>query len=120
MDKRAMFYGAKPALFEKARQLRNNMTVSEFILWDELMDKSLGVRFKAQHPIKNYIVDFYCHKAKLIIEVDGGIHDLDENIEYDKGRTYELEQLGLKVIRFTNNEVKYGLRKVMDEINKHI
>lgn len=115
-----MFYGAKPKLFEKAKQLRNNMTYSEFILWDELKQNKLGVRFKAQHPIKNYIVDFYCHKVKLVIEIDGSIHDLEENIEYDKGRTFELEQLGLKVIRFTNDEVNYDLKKVVEEIKKYI
>lgn len=120
MGKPSMFYGAKPALFEKARQLRNNMTYCEFILWDELMKNKLGVRFKAQHPIKSYIVDFYCHKLKLVIEIDGSIHDLEESVEYDEERTFELEQLGLKVIRFTNNEVKYKLKYVVTEIRKHI
>lgn len=120
MDKPNMFYGAKPSLFAKAKQLRENMTVSEFILWDELNNNKLGVRFKAQHPIKNFIADFYCHKAKLVIEIDGSIHDLEENTEYDEGRTFELEQLGLKVIRFTNDKVKYNLSGVVEEIRKHI
>jgi very-short-patch-repair endonuclease len=120
MDKRSMFYGASPTLFEKARQLRLNMTESERLLWFHLQDSKMGARFKAQHPIKSFIADFYCHKAKLIIEVDGDIHNLDENKEYDEGRTFELEQLGLKVIRFTNKEIKTEIIAVLKKIKAEL
>ncbi len=76
-----MFYGALPIHYELAKQLRNNQTEAEVFLWNNLNSlKILGVnfRFKRQHPILYFIADFYCHKAKLIIEVDGGYHDLPE------------------------------------------
>ncbi|GAB4246991.1 MAG: hypothetical protein Tsb0034_26070 [Ekhidna sp.] len=70
-----MFYGATPSIFEKAKMLRQNMTRQELILWKELSaNKLLGLRFKAQHPIGNFIADFYCHKLKLVIEIDGDSH----------------------------------------------
>lgn len=71
---RKMFYGASSALFAKAKQLRENMTPSELLLWQELKENKLGVRFKPQHPLKYFIADFYCHQLKLVIEVDGEIH----------------------------------------------
>ncbi len=115
-----MFYGAPPHLFEKAKQLRQNMTESEQLLWNELRNNKLGLRFKAQHPIKNFIADFYCHKAKLALEVDGSIHQLEENKEYDIGRTFELEQLNIRVVRFTNQEVKTDIKKVMESIKAEL
>jgi very-short-patch-repair endonuclease len=81
---RAMFYGAQPETFKFAEKLRNNMTEAELILWDRLKQNKLnGYRFKAQHPIKSFIADFYCHKARLVIEVDGKIHNTKETKEYD-------------------------------------
>lgn len=86
---KSMFFGALPALFEKAAMLRNNMTDAELILWNFLCDsKVMGPRFKAQHPINRFIADFYCHALKLIIEVDGGVHSSPNNHEYDINRTY--------------------------------
>jgi len=82
------------------------MTRAEKILWSKLRKKQIdGVIFRRQHPIDIFIVDFYCHKHQLVIEVDGGIHNLPGVSERDEGRTYELEKWGLKVIRFTNEEV---------------
>ena len=75
-------------------------------------------RFKRQHPIANFIADFYCHRAKLIIEVDGGIHDQPEQVIYDANRTRELETLGIKVLRFTNDQVIYGTEKVIEKIKE--
>lgn len=116
MDNRTMFYGASPAIFERAKRLRLCMTPSELKLWEEVRNNKLGVRFKAQHPIKNFIADFYCHKAKLVVELDGGIHLIESVKEHDGGRTYELEQLGIKVIRFTNYEVENNLVGVLYKI----
>lgn len=96
------------------------MTESEQLLWNELRNNKLGLRFKTQHPIKNFIADFYCHKAKLVLEVDGSIHQLEENKEYDIGRTFELEQLNIKVVRFTNQEVKADIKKVIENIKAEL
>jgi very-short-patch-repair endonuclease len=76
MDNRSMFYNAKPHIFEKANDLRKNLTEAEKILWFYLKkNKILGFRLKAQHPIERFIADFYCHNLKLVIEIDGGIHE---------------------------------------------
>ena len=81
-----MFYGASPITFDKARLLRNNMTKAEQILWDKLKDRNVfKPRFRRQHPIGIFIVDFYCHEYKLAIEIDGEIHLKKEAKEYDDG-----------------------------------
>ena len=113
-----MFYGAKRAIFQNACELRKEMTPAEKALWNRLNKSQLGVRFKAQHPIDIFIADFYCHKYKLIVEVDGEIH-LSQK-EDDENRTAELERFGLTVIRFTNDEVLNNVEKVVDEIKKFI
>lgn len=111
---REMFYGAKPEIFERARVLRENMTAAEKTLWSKLKMNQLGFRFKSQHPIDIFIVDFYCHQLKLVIEVDGGYHK--GNFELDESRTNELNELGLDVIRFTNDEVISNTEKVVLQI----
>jgi len=117
-----MFYGALPILFELAGKLRDRQTEAELFLWSQLDNlKYLNVRFKRQHPILYFVADFYCHKAKLIIEVDGGYHDIPEQYLYDKEREHELEDLGLKVIRFTNEQVLFEIEnslKVIEEVIK--
>jgi very-short-patch-repair endonuclease len=101
-----MFYGASPAIFEKARVLRESMTEAEIELWRILSNnKFMGLRFRAQHPLDRFIADFYCHSIKLVIEVDGGIHELPENRDYDINRTNELAKWDIEVIRFTNEQV---------------
>ncbi|MCU4177518.1 endonuclease domain-containing protein [Carboxylicivirga sp. N1Y90] len=113
-DQVNMFYNAKPAIFEKAKFLRLNMTPCETNLWDRLKGKQvLGLKFRAQHPIDIFIADFYCHPIKLIIEVDGGIHLNMEQKEYDIGREAELRHWGIDVIRFTNDEVEHNIDKVI-------
>ena len=116
---RSMFYGAKPRTFEKARELRSNMTVAEKLLWNELKKKKLcGYRFKAQHPISKFIADFYCHKFRLVIEIDGEIHAKQK--EYDIGRTAELNEFDINVIRFSNNDVYNRINWVMNEIEETV
>ena len=91
------------------------------MLWEKLRKNQLnGFRFKPQHPIKWFIADFYCHKAKLVIEVDGGIHNTIQNKEYDKNRMYELEQVGLTIIRFTNQEVLNDIDTVLAKISSYL
>ncbi len=114
-----MFYNAKPHIFEKAKILRKNMTKAEEMLWEKLKGKEImGLRFRPQHPIDIFIADFYCHPVKLVIEVDGGIHKNKEQREYDIGREGELENWGIKVIRFTNEEIEGNISEVLKEIRK--
>jgi len=113
-----MFYGAKRTIFQNACELRKEMTPAEKILWSRLNKSQLGVRFKAQQPIDIFIADFYCHKHKLIVEVDGEIHESQK--EYDENRTAELERFDLTVIRFTNEEVFKDIDKVVEEIKRYI
>ena len=118
---RTMFYGASPNTFEKARLLRNNMTESEKILWDKLKNRNVfKARFRRQHPIGIFIVDFYCHEYKLAIAIDGEIHLNKEIMEYDYGRSHDIEKCGIKILRFTNNEVFTDLKTIIDHILKTI
>ena len=111
-----MFYGAKRGIFQNAYALRNNMTLAEAKLWARLNKNQLGVRFKAQHPIDIFVVDFFCFKYRLIVEVDGEIHLTQK--EFDEGRTADLEHFDLRIIRFTNDEVLNDIDRVVDEIKK--
>lgn len=112
-----MFYGALAIHFELAKKLRDNQTEAEIFLWNNLGSINIpGVRFKRQHPILYFIADFYCHKAKLVIEVDGGYHNIPEQYIYDRNRDSELEELGLKVIHFTNEQVLFQTEKTLEEI----
>jgi cyclase len=116
-----MFYDAIPIHFELAKKLRNNQTEAELFLWDNLQRLAyLNIRFKRQHPVLYFIADFYCHKAKLIIEVDDGYHDIPEQYLYDRNRENELNELGLKVVRFTNEEVLNSIEIVLKTIEKQI
>ena len=91
---------------ERARFMRQNPTPAERILWRRLRHKQVGgFRFRRQHPIGQFIVDFYCATARLVIEIDGSIHDAPEQREYDAARQAHLEEIGLRVLRFSNAEV---------------
>ncbi len=112
-----MYYGAKPDIFEAARVLRKNMTFYEELLWERLNHKQIyGLRFRRQHPIDIFIADFYCHEAKLVVEIDGEIHLLQK--DYDIARTAEMEKYGLKVIRFDNIEVERNIETVIKKIEE--
>jgi very-short-patch-repair endonuclease len=114
---RHMFYGARKKIFLKAVDLRINMTEAEKALWEELRNRVIfKARWKPQHPIDIFIVDFYCHKYKLAIEVDGGIHLNQEVLEHDEGRAYDIEKLGIKIIRFSNNEIFENIESVKARI----
>ena len=116
MEKK-MFYGASNLLFEKARALRNNMTQVELVLWEYLRQRPLGFKFRRQHPLGIYIVDFYCHKVKLVIEVDGNIHDVEEVKMNDVVRQKQIEAEGITVMRFSNDEVLKSMETVIQKIN---
>jgi very-short-patch-repair endonuclease len=116
---KSMYYGATPVIFQRAFELRRNMTPAEQLLWDKLKGKQiLGVRFRRQHPISTYIVDFYCHAAKLVIELDGKIHLAKR--ESDRKRTNEIEALGIQIIRFDNEDVEKDLDAVVAKITDMI
>ena len=118
--KENMFYGAGNLIFEKAKKLRNNVTPTEMILWGRLKEHFPEIRFRRQHSVSLYIVDIYCHAAKLVIEIDGSIHDLKEIKIKDEMRQKDLERLGLKVIRFTTNEILNNLELVLGTIEKNL
>jgi very-short-patch-repair endonuclease len=105
--------GSISSTFEKAKNLRKTTTEAEKLLWN-------GLKFRRQHPILRYIADFYCHEAKLIVEVDGEIHNDVNALEYDAGRSHELKELDIKVIRFTNNEILKSIDSVLQQINDEI
>ena len=107
-----------PKLKQLARKLRNNMTLPEVILWNQLKGRKLGFDFHRQKPIDNYIVDFFCSKLKLIIEVDGKIH-IDKG-EDDITRQSKLESLGLKVLRFKASDIMKNLNDVIEIIENYI
>ena len=118
---RNMFYGAEQNIFEQSSMLRKNMTLTELILWKKLKDRKVfKVKFRRQHPIDIFIVDFYCHELKLVIEIDGEIHSEYETKEYDLGRTAELEKYGIIVLRFSNNQVIYHIDNVINKIQIRI
>ncbi len=116
----SMHYGASKELILFARQLRQNMTRAEKELWKHIHNKSLGHKFRNQHAIYKYVVDFYCHDLRLFIEVDGSIHTLIEIALNDKDREYNLLSLGLHIIRFTNDEIFHDIERVLLEIKKKI
>lgn len=118
--KENMFYGAGPEIFKNAQILRQNQTKAEEILWLALSGKNLGVKFRRQHAIAKYVVDFYCHECKLIIEIDGEYHNTESQQKSDIFRSTELEQLNLKVVRFTNEEIYKDLNIVLSKIKKLI
>ena len=105
----------KGNLVEKARQLRNNASFSERLLWKHLKGKQIaGYDFDRQKPIDKYIVDFFCNELKLVIEIDGITHN--DKMNYDFKRQNDLEMFGLNVLRFNALEVVQNTQGVLDEI----
>lgn len=110
-------YGASEEIVNKARDLRKKMTPAEKIVWEKLRDKRLGgFKFRRQHPIWRFIADFYCHQVKLVIEIDGGIHQDQLIKEYDASRSAELERMGIKVLRYLNEDVFGNTERILCEI----
>jgi very-short-patch-repair endonuclease len=108
-----------PKLKEHARELRKRSTKSEVILWNNLKgSKFYGLQFMRQKPIGEYIVDFYCSKLKLIIEIDGITHN--DKQKYDFNRQIELESLGLIVFRFSDEYVRTNVKGVLYMIEEWI
>jgi len=116
-NKENMHLNAKPSTFRYAKELRNRMTFAEKILWVELRNRKLSnLKFRRQHSIMRYILDFYCHQAKLGIELDGKYHEDKAQQLYDKNRTENLALHNIEIIRFTNEEVINDLQSVLLKI----
>ncbi len=115
------YYGARPEGLRLAGDLRHNMTRAEKLLWGQLRNRKMnGFRFRRQHPIDEFIVDFFCYEAKLVIELDGDVHMDSAQMERDIERTRILNCHGLFVIRFKNEEVETNMKYVISQINKEL
>ena len=108
--------GTSPEVEQAARQLRRNPTPAEQILWSHLRNKRLnGWKFRRQHPLGKFVADFCCPACKLIVEVDGPIHD--QKIDYDESRTEVFTAYGYRVLRFSNEQVETNVGLVLTEIS---
>ena len=109
--KENMFYGASKLIFQKAEELRKNMTPAEEIMWGMLKGNQFEVKFRRQHPLFLYIADFYCHELKLVIEIDGSIHDIEDvkindSIRENDLKEFTLENLYINGLSSQNDRVK--------------
>ena len=115
---RKMFFDAYPQIFANAKYLRAHMTKAELLLWDQIKNNKLGFKFRRQHPMLYYIVDFYCFPLKLVIELDGTIHNFRK--AEDLERTKAIEEAGNRVIRFSNEIVINDMENVLKQIREII
>jgi Uncharacterized protein conserved in bacteria len=116
-----MYCNASEAIQKNAKELRKKTTTAEQILWNRLKNNSLkNHKFRRQHPIESFIVDFYCHQAKLVIEIDGGYHNISDQKEYDSDRSFEIEKYGLRVIRFSNEDILENIEFVIKRIEQNL
>lgn len=111
-----MHAGAKPEIFRFAKQLRANMTDTEKKLWGFLKLKPMGFKFRRQHPFGIYIIDFFCYKTRLAIEIDGKYHELPTQKKLDDIRTKEINQLGITELRFDDEEIMRSFEEVTQSI----
>jgi very-short-patch-repair endonuclease len=109
-----------PIILAHAREMRRPQTPAEATLWRALRNRKTGFKFRRQHPIYRFIIDFYCAEAKLLIEIDGESHLEPDQAEYDRARTEYLEVLGYIVIRFTNDDVRFNIHAVASQILRTI
>lgn len=114
------FHEAKAGTFQNAAQLRKTSTEAEKVLWEQLRGRKLnGLKFRRQHCIHQFIADFYCHELKLVIELDGSIHHLRDVAQYDDYREKLIMEYGLKVLRFSNDDVFNDIDEVLQKIMEY-
>ena len=118
LKEEGMHAGATSDKFAFAAKLRKNQTPQEEKLWKYLRTKPNGFKFRRQHPFEHYVLDFYCHKAQLVIELDGKQHG--SNQDYDSDRTVILETYGLTVIRFENSEIDNGFEIIKEKLKAYL
>ena len=115
---------ANPLVYDllknNAKRMRRGQTEAESFLWSYIRANQLGVHFRRQHPIGDFIADFICIDQRLIIEVDGNIHNKPEQQEWDKQRTAFLESQDYRVVRFSNEQVLHDIDKVLAHIKSYI
>ena len=102
------------------RKLRKNLTTSERIFWNKIRHSQSGYKFRRQHSIGPYIVDFYCPKLNIIIEIDGDVHAIEEQIKKDKIREDYLGKLNFKIIRYNNNDIINNIDGVLEDLYKKL
>ena len=108
----------KKEYVKKRQSLRKRMTRAEILLWSKLKGKQLlGLKFRRQYGVDSYVVDFYCTEIKLAIEVDGDVHGYNSRVLYDKQRQKNIEALGIKVLRYTNNDIMINIKGVLQDIH---
>lgn len=106
-------------LYQYGRELRQESTEAEKLLWAELRNRKLnGLKFRRQHPLDKFIVDFYCNERKIVVELDGSVHDEKINKDYDEARTAMLAGLNVIVLRFQNEEVISNIEDVLNKIRE--
>ncbi len=111
--------GAEHYLFKNAKRLRKEMTKAETLFWEKLRDRRfLNLKIRRQHPLMEFIADFYCHDIKLLIEIDGEYHEDDYQKKYDTERDKYLSKFGYTTIRFKNEEVENDLDEVLKTLKK--
>ena len=115
-----MHFGASSFLFKRAEALRKFCTWEEEVIWGYLSGNKLGVKFRRQHPLLFYIADFYCHQLRLVIEIDGSIHNKEDVKVDDAIRQRDIEELGITVLRFSNFQVKNNPEIILEQISKKI
>ena len=116
-----LHHHANPSTYEIARILRKTETKAEKILWTLLRNRNVcGLKFRRQHAFENYVLDFYCHEMKLVIEADGRVHNNPEIKIYDNARTNRLNEVGIAVLRFTNDEIENNSTVVVKKIETWI
>jgi very-short-patch-repair endonuclease len=119
MNRRLKGKGVAPTFLEQARLLRSTQTKAEIIFWAAVRNRQLAEsKFRRQHQIGPYIVDFCCTEARLVVELDGGYHDTPEQIALDVIRDAALQDFGFRVLRFTNTEVEEDLDFVLTKLNE--
>ena len=116
-----MYFATSVEVMRRASRLRKDQTEAEKVLWQKLRRKQVsGYRFRRQHPINSFIADFYCHELRLAIEIDGGIHDDPQQKERDISREEIINNLGIKILRFTNEEIFTNIDLVINSIKTNI
>ncbi|OHB15224.1 MAG: hypothetical protein A2431_01915 [Candidatus Zambryskibacteria bacterium RIFOXYC1_FULL_39_10] len=106
-------------LKERRRELRKRSTTQENLLWEKLRNRKIGCKFRRQHSVGGYILDFYCKEKRLLIEIDGGIHMKTEAKKNDEVRDKYFKEINFKILRFKNNDIEKDIDMVVEKIKSY-